>query len=272
LKFALNYSPEAAALIDEKCIDIDLYKCPDWDDLIATASQHRPVYIHFPLMTAYGREFDLDRVEKLRTQTQTPYINMHLGGRSSLFNVALDETNETYADHLQQVIIDDVNKLVAKFGSENIILENLPWDPVYEIPLIAIRPSFIRHIIETTDCGLLLDLAHARIAAARIKMDVFDYIAQLPLDRLRELHVTGVYDDSGYLRDHFPMTSEDWKLFEAAMEHIEAGKWRMPEIVACEYGGIGPMFEWRSKREVIAAEIPRMFNAVHAINAETKIT
>jgi uncharacterized protein len=272
LKFAVNYSPEAAALLDEKRIDIDLYKCPNWDDLITTANQQRPVYVHFPLMTAYGRDVDLEPVAKLRAQTQTLYINMHLSGLSSLFNMPLDEIGEDYANHLRQIIIEDVNKVTAKFGSENVILENLPWDPEYEIPLLVINPTFIRHIIETTGCGLLLDLAHARIAAARMEIDVFDYIDQLPVDRLRELHVTGVYDDNGYLRDHFPMTVEDWKLFEAAMGRIEAGEWRMPEIVACEYGGIGPMFEWRSKREVLAAEIPRMFAAVHAINAETKIT
>jgi hypothetical protein len=265
LKFALNYSPEAAALLDEKRIDIDLYKCPDWADMIATTQQQRSVYIHFPLLTAYGRDFDVERIEKLRAQTQTPHINMHLSGRASLFNVPLDETGETFANQLQQAVIDDINKVTAKFGSENVILENLPWDPEYEIPLLAISPSFIRHIIQTMNCGLLLDLAHARIAAARLNMDVFDYIHQLPVDRIRELHVTGVYDDNGYLRDPFPMTSEDWELFDFAMESIGTGEWQTPEIVACEYGGIGPMFEWRSKREVIAAEVPRMFSAAHAI-------
>ncbi len=264
MKFALNYSPEAAALLNEKLIDIDLYKCADWDDMIATASQQRPIYVHFPLITAYGREYDLERIAKLRAQTQTHYVNMHIAARASLFNMSIDATDKSHADSLTKAILDDVQKVTARFGSENVILENVPWDPDYEIPLLVMMPQFIRQIIETGGCGLLLDLSHALIAASRLNMDVADYLAQLPTDRLRELHVTGVYDDNGYLRDHFPMTTEDWALFERAMEHIHADAWRTPEIVACEYGGIGPMFEWRSKREVIAVEVPRMLDTVRA--------
>ncbi|MFN8373888.1 MAG: DUF692 family protein [Anaerolineae bacterium] len=264
MKFALNYSPEAAALLDEKLIHIDLYKCAAWDDMIATASQQLPVYVHFPLMTAYGVEMDLERVEKLRTQTQTPYVNMHLSARASLFDRSVDAVDDDFARRLHAAMLADIQQVSTRFGCENVILENVPWDPEYEIPLLVISPQFARTMIETSECGLLLDLVHARIAAIRLGVDVYEYLEQLPTDRLREVHVTGMIDDKGYLRDHFPMTAEDWAIFEYAMARIRAGDWRTPDIVACEYGGIGPMFEWRSKRDVIAAEIPRMWDAVHA--------
>jgi|GEM_PF-3341121 len=34
MRFALNYSPQAAVLLAEGRIEIDLYKCPDWSDLM----------------------------------------------------------------------------------------------------------------------------------------------------------------------------------------------------------------------------------------------
>jgi hypothetical protein len=33
MEFALNYSPQAAQLLQEGRIEIDRYKCPDWPDV-----------------------------------------------------------------------------------------------------------------------------------------------------------------------------------------------------------------------------------------------
>ena len=40
----------------------------------------------------------------------------------------------------------------------------------------------------------------------------------------------------------------------------------MPWLVAFEYGGIGPNFEWRSESAVIAEQVPRMAALVHTVN------
>lgn len=61
-----------------------------------------------------------------------------------------------------------------------------------------------------------------------LKTDVYDYIKKLPLDRLKELHITGIQQDGNQrLRDSMPMTEEDWDLaeycipFEPAMQTFE---------------------------------------------------
>ncbi|HLV36123.1 MAG TPA: hypothetical protein VKY59_13445, partial [Spirillospora sp.] len=59
MKFALNYSPQAAELLRAGDIDIDLFKCPDWPHLIEQARQQRPVYIHFPLVAG---QHNIDQV------------------------------------------------------------------------------------------------------------------------------------------------------------------------------------------------------------------
>jgi uncharacterized protein (UPF0276 family) len=138
--------------------------------------------------------------------------------------------------------------------------ENVPYPDFYtDKPRLVSEPAVIRRVIEACDCGLLLDLAHARLSSESLGIDAHDYIEQLPVERLRELHVTGIGPNrEGRAEDHLPMTDPDWALFDWALQRIRSGAWASPEIVACEYGGVGPMFEWRSDADVIAHDIPRM--------------
>ncbi|NWF67620.1 MAG: DUF692 family protein [Chloroflexi bacterium] len=262
MKFALNYSPQAAALLAAGRFDIDLYKCADWDDMIATARGQRPVYVHFPLMTGCGHDYDLERVAHLRADTGTPFVNVHLTACATPHDIPLESTDAAHSAQMFALMLEDVCRVTARFGGQNVILENVPWDPEYDIPRLALYPEFVTGLIESSGGGLLLDLAHAAIAAQHLGMDVRAYIEKLPLYRLRELHVTGTFNDNGYWRDHFPMRDEDWALYEWALANIRAGRWAEPQIVACEYGGIGPLFEWRSKSEVLETDIPRMIAAL----------
>jgi hypothetical protein len=59
-----------------------------------------------------------------------------------------------------------------------------------------------------------------------------------------------------------PCCRRDWDSLGWALDRIAAGEWAEPWIVAFEYGGIGPLFEWRSERAVIAADVPRMMAMV----------
>jgi uncharacterized protein (UPF0276 family) len=264
LKFALNYSPEAAELLQTGQIELDLFKCADWDDMIATASARLPIYVHFPLHAGAGHTPDLERVARLRTQTNTRYVNMHLGGHIDALKIPLETQNPAHTELVAQTMIRDVQQVTQRFGAENVILENVPWDPQYGIPRPAITAELIRRVIEATGCGLLLDLAHARMAALYLGVDVREYITHLPVDRLRELHVTGVDFWQGQLIDHLPMTHDDWILFEWALENIAKGTWRTPDIIALEYGGLAPHFDWRSEKAVMLREVPRITTAVRA--------
>ena len=103
---------------------------------------------------------------------------------------------------------------------------------------------------------LLLDLAHATITAHTLGVNVRDYIHSLPLDRLVEMHITGIKTHSGVLTDHFELGQEDWTTLTWALEQIRKGTWRSPEIVAFEYGGIGSTFVWRTNPDVLRNQVP----------------
>lgn len=252
MQLAVNYSPAAAELFRAGRLDVDLFKCPPWPDLIEAARAHRPVYVHFPLKAGRAEPVALDGAAQWLVMTETPHVNAHLEPQVRPEAGALSGPEEATERTLR-----DVRLLAATFGADRVVVENVPYAGLgskYD-PLVA-DPGFIRRSVQETGCGFLLDLAHARIAAEALSVDVREYVSLLPVERLRELHVTGVHTHEGQRRDHLPMTEADWELFEWALQAIHRGRWGTPRIVAFEYGGVGEKFVWRTDPVVLAEQIP----------------
>lgn len=263
MQFALNYSPQAAELLRAGRIQFDLYKCPDWPDLIEEAQAQAPAYVHFPLI-AGQRNIDavgLDRIEALLAQTGTHFVNTHIAPRYE------DLDNPDDPDEVVRRVLDDVLPLVERFGAERVIVENIPFPDFDDAkPRTVILPQVIRRIIQESGCGFLLDIGHARLTSEYLGIDTRDYITQLPVERLCEVHITGIgLSPEGQRNDHMPMTGEDWSLLEWALMSIRRGMWGRPRIVACEYGGVGEMFAWRSSAAVMLEDVPRMYGLIRQI-------
>ncbi|MCU0499447.1 MAG: DUF692 family protein [Anaerolineae bacterium] len=254
MKFALNYSPQAVELWREGAIPVDLFKCPDWPDLIAIAQAWRPVYVHFPLLAGQNNldKVGIDAITHWLNTTETQFVNTHIA--------ALKQADES-REQVIEAVIADLNRLVAEFGADRVIVENIPYpDTRRDKSAFSVDADLISQAIRETGTRLLLDLGHARRTAEHLAIDPRIYIEQLPVDRLAELHVTGLGYHQGRREDHLPMRDEDWDLLDWAL--IKIHTWARPSVIACEYGGIGPQFEWRSVREVIAAQIPLMYEKV----------
>lgn len=267
MKFALNYSPQAAALLAASDIEIDLYKAADWPDMIADARRQRPVYVHFPLLAGRGLPDDARRaeIESMWASTDTPHLNTHLAPHAGQMGVALDTTAPADTNRLIDAMLRDIWPLVARYGSGHIVLENAIWDPDYAIPRPVLEPAVICRVVYETGCGFLLDTAHAVASARYLGMDERAYINALPVDRLRELHITGLRYQDGRWHDHYPLTSDDWALTNWVFDSIRAGEWEMPWGVAFEYGGSGAHFAFRTDSAVIADQVPRLYALTHSV-------
>jgi uncharacterized protein (UPF0276 family) len=111
-------------------------------------------------------------------------------------------------------------------------------------PAYVVDPAFISGVVEETGCGLLLDLAHARVAAHYHGEPVRDYLARLPLDRLVEIHVSGPRPleangktGDGRLYDaHRSLQEEDYTLLRWVLERSA------PRAVTLEY--------WRDRAQL----------------------
>jgi uncharacterized protein (UPF0276 family) len=110
-----------------------------------------------------------------------------------------------------------------------VILENMPVDRVLNT-LMESAPGMIRDVLNEVDIDMLLDLAHARVAADFRQMPVEEYLLQLPLHRVRQIHLSGVRRVDGKLQDaHETLVEEDYRLLSWALTRTK------PDVVTLEY-------------------------------------
>ncbi len=79
MKLAVNYSPQAAELLQTGQIVFDLFKTPNWHDMVSDAATILPVYIHFDLV-GDGRLSNVDWsvVDDFLARTGTEMVNLHV--------------------------------------------------------------------------------------------------------------------------------------------------------------------------------------------------
>lgn len=185
MRIAVNYSRPAADLLVSGRFEIDLFKCPDWPELVTEARRLRPVYVHFDLVAGNGLEgIDWDAVRRLLAETETPYVNVHLAPRGM--------ADDAPPGRVAEALLRDTVVIVDRFGPERVIVENVFYLPRWRFPRAAVEPEVIGRLLTWT------------------------------LDR------------------------------------VQAGEFARPWVVACEYGGVGPAFDWRSDPGVMAEQFPRL--------------
>jgi len=272
MRFAINYSPQAEKLWRAGRIQVDLFKCPDWPDLVARVGAIHKLYVHCSLITwSRGRDnIDFAQLRRWLDTTETLVINTHFALERSDFAPECRIRPEAVVERAARFL----SPLCERFGAENVVIENIPYPEGSWIEGLleeVADPAVISEVVRRTGCGLLLDIAHAiRACEGTGCQDVRAYLNALPTHALRELHVTGILpepDAQGIRRDHFAMTEADWAMTEWALGQIRAGNWRKPETMAFEYGGVGARFETRSETAVIAAQTPRMYQLAKSVEA-----
>lgn len=297
MEFAVNYSPQAAALLAQGKIIFDRFKCPAWLETIATAQALHPVYVHFPLRVGMGtgdaqdtekrQPPDWGKFERILRDTDTPYLNVHLTPTTSDHPDIPGETDDpTHIERLYEAVMRDVDGVIRRFGAERVIIENDYYAPgIYYRATCA--ASFIRRVIEGAGCGMLLDISHARLAARTLGIDAKAYLSELPVERIGEIHLTGVQffgeqwadvlrqaglpeekirEYAGRWIDHLPMTEDDWAFYDWAVKQLSSGAWKQPHMFSLEYGGVGALWQAMTDTDVLAAQVPRLYRMVKKLD------
>lgn len=289
MKFAINYSEPAAQLQATSTIQADYFKCPAWSDVVKKAHQQLPSYVHLPLIVGQGdgrvidseenRPTDWQRFLPLLELTHTPYINIHLLTKASDYPfIPVSSTNKYHIEQVTENLIKDVTAVCKRFGAENVIVENI-YDDAGANLRIGLLPQVTQAVVQETGAGLLLDLAHAYLAAAFLEVDAREYTNALPTNQIRELHIAGIQPITGRwleifsahldaqqiesrfknrMMDHLPLSDNDWEFVGWALSEIHSGRWAKPWLVALEYGGVGPLWENLTEKEVLTEQVPRL--------------
>jgi len=163
--------------------------------------------------------------------TQSPWLSFHyslippgyawLGARAGLYLPPPDFEGSV------RWSIDAIDRL--KKYHLPLLLENMPTFPTCRYAFETAAES-IKDILVQTNVDFLLDLAHARIVASVFGLDVHDYIERLPLDKMRQVHVSGPRFRNGHMYDaHEDMLEEDYALLKWVLARTK------PEVVTLEY-------------------------------------
>jgi len=118
-----------------------------------------------------------------------------------------------FTDEALRVLIRNIDRVKTRIDVP-LILENITYNIAYPWSEMS-ETQFIRRLLEETDCGLLLDIANLYINSQNLAFDWGEYLDELPLDRVVQIHFVGEHRSGDRLIDaHADTTSDDiWNVF-----------------------------------------------------------
>ena len=237
MKLGVNYLKEVEELFEEGKIDfVDYFKLFSLNEDISGMDwciKHRPLMFHGvigkPSMFAAKdliKYTDATKMKDILSRGETPYISGHISTCNQ--TQTLDETFK--------IIKDNVENYKKTFGKE-VVLENIPYGRLCENCLYMIEPEVISKIIYDNECLFLFDISHARKAAEYLHMPFEEYVSKLPMDRVIEIHLAGMYTrkDGERMAYHAKMNEEDYAFLEEALK-----KYSTLQYITLEYGSYFP--------------------------------
>jgi hypothetical protein len=175
----------------------------------ADLQEEIPLLLHCSSMSVAGfvppSEETLDQIADLADQTRTPWIGEHLAFISAealadeASGIPPTELTYTVCPQLSEETLDRVEgnlERLRKRFTTPIILENSPQ--YFAVPGSTMAmPEFIAETVRRCDVGLLLDITHFLIMTSNMGYDPAEAAAALPLDRVVEVHMSGMSLQSG---------------------------------------------------------------------------
>lgn len=207
---------------------LEFRKTQTWDFL-----PPRPRVFHWGdglVMQAFINRFESERLGPFLRECNAELFSFDLGPacRNNLFTLPLSETLNP-----EQILhaADESLNIVRRQYNGRVAVENYNYYPTGLYEHIC-EPEFIARFLETFDLGMVLDLAHARVTAYNKNLNLYDYLLDLPLDRVVEVHISRPYfHDSQAVDAHLPPEDDDYDLLDFVLSRLDPDQ---PVLVAAE--------------------------------------
>jgi len=98
-----------------------------------------------------------------------------------------------YTEDLLRDYVANARALQAALGVQ-LVIEPIPTYLHLDLPQMG-EAEFVHRFYAESGCDMLLDVAHALLSAHYAGVSPREFVADLPLERVVELHVAGVEDD-----------------------------------------------------------------------------
>lgn len=253
MKFGCNYSDELMFLINQQQVDVDVVKMGYFGpfvDLHDNIAQTKDLLIH-----GFGWHEHIGMVDPVHNndwalinKVMKAYKNDYLAVHFSVYEQDMIGKSDP------KKVLEEGLKTFIKHSDVPVMIENMDHNPMYNRLCVmreAVEPKLITEMCEKYNLKLLLDTAHASVSAWHLNMDVYDYMSQMPLERVQEVHLVGTQltEDQGLKDMHTPLKEHDYQLMDWLMERMT------PEIITLEYGWPGQDFKWRTVEEEIREQL-----------------
>lgn len=226
---------------------------------VAALQDMLPAVLHCSSMSIAGfvppDDAELEAIAAAAVRMRTPWIGEHLAflAADPLSDGASEPTRLTYTvcPQLSEETIERVALNLARLKPlfpMPIILENSPQ--YFEVPGSTMAMTeFIARVIERCDVGLLLDLTHFLISAHNRGFDPLRAIDALPLERVVEVHLSGMSVQSGIAWDDHGAPAPD-VLFELLARVLRRAR---PRALTFEYNWAPSVDASRLQRQIARA-------------------
>jgi uncharacterized protein len=187
---------------------------------------HYPIVLHGVSLSVGSvdpiDETYLTGLAALAAETEPAWISDHLcwssfGGHTGHDLWPLPFTEEALAHVVRRV------QMVQERLRRRILIENV--SSYLELAHSTLPEwEFLTEVARRADCGLLLDVNNIFVSARNHGFDAAQFLAGVPVDRVKQIHLAGHRDEGTHLLDthDHPVCDGVWALYRAAVQRFGA--------------------------------------------------
>lgn len=162
----------------------------------------------------------LSRLKQLIEQFQPKQVSDHLAWVSTGNHYVHELMPFPYTEEALNIIADKINRIEDYLG-QILIVENPSSYLDFTITEMT-EWEFLQQLVDKTSCGLLIDVNNVYVSAQNNGFDANEYLSNIPVDHVKEIHLAGYEDRGSYLYDThgYRIHDEVWSLYKTALLHF----------------------------------------------------
>jgi len=193
-------------------------------EILDMVLEHYPIIQHgVSLYLGSTDPLDWEYLKKLKTlakRTKTPFLSDHLcwgsvHGSYSHDLLPIPYTFEAVIHTAERI------KAVREYLEIPVCVENVSSYAEFNASQMS-EWQFLSEVSERADCGILLDVNNIYVSASNHDFNPYDYLHNIPIDRVAQIHIAGHSEYEKYLLDTHsaPVKDEVWGLYAETIKLI----------------------------------------------------